>query len=408
MRILFVSDTYFPHLNGVYYFVCRIAPLLQEKGHQVAVIAPSETIYSTLKKIDGIDVFGIPSLPVLYYPVRFPIPLIYKSKISHILKEFKPDIIHIQDHFSLSKATVKLGKKSDIPIIGTNHFMTENLTSFIHNVKWKTKLSTFLWSQFSNIYNQLSLVTTPSEMAANLIRPKLTVDVISISSGIDLTFFTPFGDTQEVREKYSIPEKPILLYVGRLDPEKNLEEILYAVAKALKKIDFCLVIVGKGIKKPALEKLSQDLGIADQVIFTGFIPEDILPYMYKLSRCFIIASTAELLSLSTLQAMASGLPIIAVNAGALSEIVHDKINGYLFNAGDTEAIVESIYHIFIEDDLYQKMSEMSLAYISKHDIYKTVESFEETYQSRGKQRFVFSNGHEETEISQAGHVSMNK
>jgi len=384
MRILFVSDTYYPHLNGVYYFVCRIAPLLQEKGHEVAVIAPSETTRSSLKKIDGIDVYGIPSLPVLYYPnVRFPIPFLVKSKISKILKEFKPDIIHIQDHFALCKAAVQLGKKSWIPIIGTNHFMTENLTSLVRSAKWKTRLTSILWSQFSNTYNQLSVVTTPSETAANLIRPKLAVDVISISSGIDLSFFTPFGDTRQTREKYSIPDKPVLLYVGRLDPEKNLEELLHAVAEASKKIDFCFVIVGKGIKKQALEKLAQELGIADRVIFTGFIPEGVLPYVYKLSRCFIIASTAELLSLSTLQAMASGLPVIAVNAGALGEIVHHNLNGYLFNNGDTDAIVESIYKIFLDDDLYQRMSEMSLAYITKHDIYKTVDSFEKIYQTRG-------------------------
>src|ERR1700688_4024444 len=162
MKILFVSDTYYPHRNGVYYFVCRVAPLLQLKGHQVAVIAPSETIYSTLKKIDDIDVYGIPSLPTLYYPnVRFPIPLKLETRIAHILNIFKPDIIHIQDHFSIAKAIVKAGKKANIPIIGTNHFMTENLTSFVRYEKWKKRLSTIMWSHFSNIFNQISLVTTP-------------------------------------------------------------------------------------------------------------------------------------------------------------------------------------------------------------------------------------------------------
>jgi 1,2-diacylglycerol 3-alpha-glucosyltransferase len=385
MKILFVSDTYYPHRNGVYYFVCRVAPLLQLKGHQVAVIAPSETIYSTLKKIDDIDVYGIPSLPTLYYPnVRFPIPLKLETRITHILNSFKPDIIHIQDHFSIAKAIVKAGKKKSIPIIGTNHFMTENLTSFVRYEKWKKRLSTIMWSNFSNIFNQLLLVTTPSETAARLIRPKLKVEVIPISSGIDLNNFNPYGDTRRVKEKYIIPDKPVLLFVGRLDPEKKLEEVLYAVAQAVKKIEFNLVIVGKGIRKSALEELVKELRISDKVIFTGFVPDADLPDLYKLSRGFIIASTAELLSLATLQAMASGLPIIAVNAGALSELVIDKINGYLYNAGDINTMVQCICDIIGQEDLYHKMGVNSLKNVHKHDIHKTVEAFESIYMSNSR------------------------
>src|ERR1700730_6538896 len=128
MRLLYVSDTYYPHINGVYQFVRQLAYFLQEKGHQVAVIAPSENMYSSEKKIDNIVVYGIPSLPVLYYPnIRFPIPLFLQSRMKHLLKSFRPDIIHIQSHFLLGKAVIKGNKKFGIPIIGTNHFMTENL-----------------------------------------------------------------------------------------------------------------------------------------------------------------------------------------------------------------------------------------------------------------------------------------
>ena len=170
--------------------------------------------------------------------------------------------------------------------------------------------------------------------------------------------------------------------MGRLDPEKHIEEILQAVAVAVKKIDFCFVVVGKGTSKTTLEKLTNQLGITDKVIFTGFVPDEDLPYFYKLSRCFIIASIAELLSLVTLQAMASGLPIIAVNAGALGELVKDKMNGYLFKEGDIPAIVQCIEDIITQDDLNQKMSEKSLEYVQQHDIYKTLESFEKLYQDQ--------------------------
>jgi len=380
MRILFVSDTYFPHLNGVYYFVCRIAPLLQDKGHHVAVIAPSETIHASHKKIDNIDVYGVASLPAIYYPkVRSPIPVLLKSRVNHLIHTFKPDVIHVQDHFLISKAVIKVGKHAGIPIIGTNHFMPENLTALIRSEKWKKKLEKMLWSEFSKVLNQIIVITTPTETGAKLIRPKLDVKVIAITSGIDLRDFNPFGNPENVRLKYNIPAKPVLLFVGRLDPEKNIEEILRALAFVSKKIDFCFVIVGKGLRRKALEQLTEELGITNHVIFTGFVPEKDLPFLYKLSRCFIIASIAELLSLATLQAMASGLPIIAANAGALPELVHDKINGYLFNTNDIEALAESVHSILTKDEIYAKMCKKSLEKAADHDINNTVEAFEALY-----------------------------
>jgi 1,2-diacylglycerol 3-alpha-glucosyltransferase len=380
MRILFVSDTYYPHLNGAYYFVCRIAPLLQERGHSVAVIAPSESIYATRKMIDNIDVFGIPSVPVVYYPkVRVPIPFLISSRIRRVLNSFNPDIIHIQDHFLLSKTVVAVNKRTGVPIVGTNHFMAENLTALFHSEKWRKKLEKFLWSRFTNVYDQLMVVTTPTETAARLIRPKLNVEVVAISSGIDLEKFNPPGDSGIIRVKYDIPDKPVLLFVGRLDPEKKLEDVLAAVALALKSLDFCLVIVGKGLRKSALERLAVDLGISGNVIFTGFVPEEDLPVVYKLSHCFIIASIAELLSLATLQAMAFGLPVIAARAGALPELIHDRINGLLFDVGHIEEMVRCMIEMFGNNILWLKMSETNLEYIKHHDIHLTVKSFEGIY-----------------------------
>ena len=173
----------------------------------------------------------------------------------------------------------------------------------------------------------------------------------------------------------------MLLFVGRVDPEKNLDEVLRAVAQAVTKVDFHFVIVGKGIRKSALEKLAAELNITEQVTFTGYVPEEELPGFYQLSHCFIIASIAELLSLATLQAMASGLPVIAADICALSELVQSGINGYLFKSGDTDAICDSICHIMTRDDLYHEMSAMSLEYSSKHDIQKTVDLFEALYKT---------------------------
>jgi 1,2-diacylglycerol 3-alpha-glucosyltransferase len=386
MRILFVSDTYYPHLNGVYYFVCRIAPLLQRNGHTVAVLAPSETTRFTRKMIDNIEVFGVPSLPVVLYPkVRVPIRFLLRSRIRALLDEFAPEVIHIQDHFLLCRTVVKVNKRTALPIMGTNHFMPENLTALVWTFRWKKRLEKLLWSRFSRVYDQLMLVTTPTETAARLIRPLLKAEVVAVSSGIDLKKFEPRQNIGRIRAQYGIPDKPILLFVGRLDPEKKLDEVLDAVAIALRRTDFCLVVVGKGIQRSALEQQAATLQITGNVIFTGFVPEEDLPMIYQLSRCFIIASIAELLSLATLQAMASGLPVIAARAGALEELVHDRENGLLFNVGDIDKMAHGMVEILGNDVLCRQMGAKSLEYSQQHDIHESVRVFESIYEYVGQQ-----------------------
>jgi 1,2-diacylglycerol 3-alpha-glucosyltransferase len=381
MRILFVSDTYYPHINGVYYFVCRIGPLLQEKGHEVQVIAPSDSIHYHKKKVDGLEVHYVPSLPVITYPtLRLPIQLFLRLRIKNLIQNFKPDIIHIQDHMVISKVVVRLNRKLKLPIIGTNHFMPENLSFLVPQGKARAIADSILWKDFSRVYNQLNLVTTPSEFGANLIRPLLKVETIAISSGLNPDGYNPSGNSDAIREKYNIPDKPILLYAGRLDPEKHIDEIVHAVSLAIKKTDFCFVLVGKGMKKNALEQLADNLGIREKVVFTGFVPDEDLPYLYKLSRCFIIASIAELLSLVTLQAMASGLPVIAVNAGALRELVRDNVNGFLFETGDIKTMSHCIEEIMANVELSRQMGEKSLEFVQDHDIRKACDSFEKLYE----------------------------
>jgi glycosyltransferase involved in cell wall biosynthesis len=386
MKILFVSDSYYPHVNGVYYFVSRIGKLLMERGHDVAVIAPSGNMHSYKKKIDRLDVYGLASVPVpTYSTVRIPFPIILKRQIRQEITSFKPDIIHIQDHFMICNAVVHASIEFSIPVIATNHMMPENFTAFLRWGYIKKKFEGFLWKGLSDVFKRASIVTTPSEAGVELIRSKVKPDVIAISNGVNLEEFSQSGNAGAIKEKYGIPDKPILLYVGRLDPEKHIEDILESVAAALKSIDFTFLIVGKGTRKDKLEHLSRQLHISDKVIFTGFVPDEELPYIYKTGRCFIIASTAELLSLVTLQAISSGLPVIAVNAGALTQLVHDRINGFLFTPGDIHQITRDIQEILIDDDLQRKMGEKSLQIAQLHDINAIVRSFERIYyQASGK------------------------
>ena len=382
MRILYVTDTYFPHINGVYYAIQHLALKLQSKSYETAILAPSDTSHFTKSKIDNINVYGMPSLSIGYYgSVRIPISFHLKRRIKEILSSFKPDVIHIQGFFILNKTILEVNKEFNIPVIGTNHFMAENLTVFFPTQMLKGWLEKWIWKKFTKVFNQAKLVTSPTETGAKMIRCRLNVPVIPVSNGINLKRFSEKHNLPDIRAKYNLPNKPILLSIGRLDPEKHTEEVLEAAAIALKRSNFCLVICGKGTDKELLEDSAKKLGIENDVIFTGFVPDEELPEFYKISKCFITASIAELQSLATMEAMASGLPVIAANAGALAELVHNEENGYLFEPGEIEVIAGSISSIFDDKMIQKDMGEKSLKNISEHDEDETVKVYEGLYEN---------------------------
>lgn len=390
MKILFVADTYYPHVNGVYCFVERLAGLLKAEGHSVAVVAPSATRHYTRKEINKINIFGVPSFSILFYnSIRIPIPFFLEAHLDKILTDFTPDIIHLQNHFSLNKAMIRANRKYGLPLIATNHFMSENLTSFLNSKAIIKVFDKWLWRGFSKTFNKVSVITAPSETAANMIRPRLNVSVVTITNGINLNKYCSGIDSKFIRVKYAIPDRPILLYVGRLDPEKNIDEILRAIALQARSTNFCFVIAGKGIRRNALERLSKKLKISDRVIFTGYVPDEDLVNLYQCSRCFIMASIAELQSLATLEAMATGLPVIAARAGALPELVRENENGYLFSPGDIVQLAQCIQSVFTNHALHSKMSVSSLTYASEHNIAETVDKYSKLYQTTLKKSKAF-------------------
>jgi len=382
MRILIASDTYYPHVNGASYFTQRLAYYLNARGHAVAVIAPSVSFQNTRDDAEGISVYGIWSLPVLFYSgFRFsPPPILIRRRVQKVIEEFKPEIVHPQSHFFLSRTALQVARRKNIPVAATNHFMPENLVHYLHLPGVITDfIKHQAWRDFSKIFNSAHYVTTPTRTAALLLPSHLAAPVRVISNGIDLKRFNPYNKGSYLRQRYKLPEKPVLLYVGRLDREKNLDVVFRAVAKAVRQVNFHLVIAGQGRERKKLESLAKRLSIQSDVTITGFVPDEDLPNLYTLADCFIIAGIAELQSIATMEAMASGLPVIAVNAVALPELVHDGENGFLFEHQDERTLVDRMVNMFRDGALRARMGEKSLELIAEHDIDKVISSFENLY-----------------------------
>jgi 1,2-diacylglycerol 3-alpha-glucosyltransferase len=383
MNILIGTDTYYPDVNGTSYFTQRLAFSLKERGHSILVIAPSRRFKHELYSHKGVNILGIRSIPVLAYKnFRISPPLFIKNRIEHALLEFTPDVVHVQGHIFLGRVVLSVAQELNLPSIGTNHFMPENLLHYFPLPKtMKASLRRWAWRRFCAIFEHVDIVTTPTKTAAGLLQENgLTQSIYPISCGIDRKRFHPRNSGEYLRKRYALPDHNILLYVGRLDKEKHLDFILDALSLVPEQIRPHFVIVGIGCEERHLKQLVHKLLLTNDVTFTGFIPDQDLPNLYCLAACFIIAGTAELQSLVTMEAMASGLPVIAVQAMALPELVRHGQNGYLFQPDDKVGLANQIMSLFSDESLRKAMASRSLEIIAHHDSDKILNQFESLYE----------------------------
>jgi glycosyltransferase involved in cell wall biosynthesis len=240
----------------------------------------------------------------------------------------------------------------------------------------------FIWNTVVSVFNRVTVVTTPTETAAQILRrQKVRVPVQAISCGVDLAHFCPDPDISraEIRQRCGLdPQRVVLLFVGRLAREKRIEVLLEAIHR-LDRDDLQLAIAGSGKHERALRALAGRLALDGRVVFTGFVPADKLPALLNSVDLFAIASDSETQSIATLEAMATGRPVLAADARALPELVQSGLNGYLFRAGDVEDACRRITQLAGEKTRWALMGAAGRAMARRHSLESTVRSYEALY-----------------------------
>ena len=383
MKILIASDLHYPTINGVATFARNLARGLADHGHEVLVIAPSQTGKKS-KEVDGNHVIvRTASIPFPFYQ-NIKVSLNPNREVKKIIDDFDPDVIHIQMLMWIGQAAMRFGNKQGIPIVSTNHAMPENL---MDNLKLLAPVSRpinyILKAYGARFHSKADFVTLPTQSAIDMFGAgeKITVQMEAVSNGIDLGRFTPGKAPAALYEKFAIPtDRPIVSYVGRLDAEKHLPVLVRAFVRVQAALpDTHLLIVGDGSERPVLKSMVRELGIEDKVTLTGRVSDEELEQLHRIGTVFSMPSPAELQSIATLEAMASGQPIVAVDAGALKELCQDQRNGYLCEQDDDVMIADGLVTILSDKALRKKMSQESLAIAKTHDLQTTLNRFEAIY-----------------------------
>jgi len=381
--VLIVSDTFPPDINGAARFTERLAGGLVRNGNNIHVVAPAyNKQWGTFTEVhDGVPmtVHRLRSHKLIVHKTfRFVMPFTIKKRIDAILDGFEPDAIHSQSHVVLGRVLARSGKERGIRLIATNHLMPENILRYIHLPEFLDKrVKARLWKDSGRVLSKFDYVTTPTRRAAELLENAAGIgNVLSISCGIDANKFA--NDTKTTNKPFRV------LFLGRLDWEKHVHNLIKAMAKLPKEIDFQIEIAGDGSQRKYLEDLASQLKIKDRVKFLGHISEEELPLAYERATVFAMPSIAELQSIATMEAMASGRPVIAANAMALPHLVHTGDNGYLFEPEDVDDFAACLLKVATADQKeLDRLSENSIHLIQSHDIKRTLAIFEGLY--RGDQ-----------------------
>ena len=381
------SDLHFAKRpNGVKTFTRTLAEGLASAGHDVMIMAPSQTSRSHIETEDNHKVARISSLPFLPLPDAR-ICMNATAAAKKIVKQFKPDIIHIQSPLAIGYAARQEAKKHDIPVVATNHAMPENIYENLRALgPLLARSLTYVMKEYGTWFhsNSIDYITVPTKTTLKIykdITGKLDIPTKAISCGINLARFHPAPRDPKLLSKYRIPaDRPIVLYAGRLDAEKHLWVLIsafYRLRQTLPKVH--LVLSGGGIDENNLKNQVAALDLADNVTFLGRVSEEELPKVYNLGDVFVMPSPAELQSIVTLEALASSLPIIAVDAGPLYELCHNGKNGYLVKVDRPEDMARKLVKVLGDSKAIEKMHTESLKIAQVHDINKTISAYEQVY-----------------------------
>ncbi|GAA3742853.1 hypothetical protein GCM10022239_17930 [Leifsonia bigeumensis] len=378
LRILIGADTFAPDVNGAASFTSRLAAGLVERGHEVHIEAPafSRKHGRFVEQHEGADLVVHRVYSWRWFPhdwLRFVLPWRSQAHAARILDEVKPDVVHIQSHIVIGRGLARQARIRGIRVIATNHFMPENLIQHTLLPKFLRKTAIRIaWNDAAKTYHLCEAITTPTRKGAEFLEAATDLTgVHAISCGINSSEYTPdFSDKKANR----------ILFVGRVTGEKHIDVLIRAVAKLDPALEATLDIVGGGDLLNHLKKLANDVGVGDRTTFTGYVSDEELKAAYTNSTVFAIPSIAELQSIATMEAMSSGLPVVAANAMALPHLVHDGDNGYLFEPENVDDLAAKLTTVLtLPQDELTRMKRNSLRLIAPHDIERTLTTFERLY-----------------------------
>jgi glycosyltransferase involved in cell wall biosynthesis len=385
MRIAMFTDYFFPELGGIQDSIAITSLALAERGHHIDIHAPRYSardyrlVGAPIAERDlgcNVRVSRHLSLP---FPsstrqsrVALPSPIAALAR-----RRARPDVIHAHSFFGIGLAALWLGARLKIPVIGTNHTTVAGFAPHIP-ISARRAAAYVLW-----FYNRCGMLTAPSRSVFDELGPAmLTPPRLVISNPIDTEMFSPGPEADRDAEKARFGlSGATITYAGRLGPEKNIAVLLRALAALRERgIDAELALAGHGSEEPVLRALAGTLGIAPRVRFFGTLAPRDLARLLRISDIFAIMSTSETQSMVLLQAMASGVPVVAAQTRALPEFVGPD-RGILVEPRDSAQLARVFEDLLGTPERRRDMGRAGRRFAERHGVAPVTDAWEALYRS---------------------------
>ncbi|MDE5086933.1 MAG: glycosyltransferase family 1 protein [Trichodesmium sp. St16_bin2-tuft] len=335
MKIALFTETFLPKIDGIVTRLCHTVKHLQRSGDRVLIFSPA----GGLTEYQGAEICGIEGFPLPLYPeLKLAIPT---PTIGEKLEQLQPDIIHVANPAVLGLGGLFYAKKLNIPLVASYH---THLPQYLHHYGLGM-LEGLLWELLKSGHNQADLNLCTSTAMVEELRNHGIERVDLWQRGVDTELFQPAYANLEMRNYLSQgkPDSRILLYVGRLGVEKEIDRIkpiLEAIPNA------CLALVGDGPNRQTLEQHFANT----PTHFVGYLRGQELASAYASADAFIFPSRTETLGLVLLEAMAAGTPVVAANSGGIPDIVTNGINGHLFDPADEKGAITATQKLLAQSE----------------------------------------------------------
>lgn len=357
MRVLYCTDTYPPQVNGVSVVTALSVAGLSRLGWECAVVAPRYPEATRASWKDGepngsspVAMLELPSMPLPgYSEVRLAMPT--PGPVHRMVESFRPDLVHCATEFSVGRMGQIAAARAGLPLVSSYHTDFSRYAEAYGKAWLRNRVSAYL-----RRFHQRSLrVYTPSNASRNdLLR--LDLENVEVwGRGVDAQHYNPGRRSVALRSELELGDRFTFLYVGRLAPEKRPEQVIDAFRLAcdmLPKDSMRLILAGTGPREAELKATAPP-----GVIFLGFLDRrSRLPDMYASCDAFAFASVTETLGLVVLEAMASGLPVIAAPAGGVGDHLRDGQNGMAVPAGSTFAMANAMARLAWDKNLTRRLA----------------------------------------------------
>ncbi|MDP1715385.1 MAG: glycosyltransferase [Anaerolineales bacterium] len=376
LRIGLFTDTYAPQVNGVSISLQLVSEGLARRGHQVTVFAPNFPGY----KDNEPGVFRIPSLKYLNKPPIY-VAVLGTPRTTWSLTRKHFDVLHAHSPLTVGFLAYVMASTSHLPLIYTYHTSISDYTHYLkviggtsiirRGARWFSTATTNLGDQV--------IVPSP-KFRRLLLEQKVRKPIHTIPNGIDLSNFKAAKNPGSLRSRLGIKsEAPILLSVGRMDPEKRLDFLVDAfVGISEQNPDARLVFAGDGSAKKDVEAKVAATKVKDRIHFLGMVNRADLPNVLHDATVFLSASTTEVHPISAIEAIASGLPMVAVQDEAFEGMIENDQNGYLVPL-DVKAFSDTISALLADRGKLDRFGKHSMQLSERFSIEGQVKALENLY-----------------------------